>query len=127
MPSVARRAGNKASSGVNKEGQRYRESNLYPSPDKQSASAKEDPPSLTLRHNRNQAQDTNAVVGSSGAAAPRKRAGRGRRSAKHGRKRRATNNERPGSAVSSSPVEDRVSNYLCIVCARTSISMLQLT
>ena len=117
MPSTVRRAANKASPGVNEEGQYYRDPKLNPSPSKQ-------PPkdllsSLTPpRHN--QAHGVNAFDGAGGRQS-RKRAGSGRISAKHGNSKRRATNVCPGSAVSVSssnanaagtgPVEDEV----CII------------
>ena len=130
MPSTAHRTANKASSGVNKEGQRYRESNLNPSfvglnppPNKQApkdlllSSSSLTPP----HHNQAPGESVSATNTDSPSVRSSKR-GRGLAKKQHGNsKRRATNDVCPGSAVSASssnanaagtPVEDEV----CIIC-----------
>ena len=117
MPSTAHRAANKASPGVNEEDQCYRESNLNPSPNKQP------PPkdrllsssSLTPPHH-NQAPGESVSATNTDSLGVRRSKRRRRSAEQHDSKRRATNNEYPGSAVSVSssnanaggtgPVED---------------------
>ena len=116
MPSTVRRAANKASPGVNEEGEYYRKSNLYPSPNKQ---APKDPLlssySLTQPHH-NQAPGESVSATNTDSLGVRRSKRRRRSAEQHDSKRRATNNEYPGSAVSVSssnanaggtgPVED---------------------
>ena len=125
MPSTARRTANKASSGVNKEHRHYCESKLKQPPPKDlvlSSSSSLTPP----RHNQaHSVTEENAVDGAANTNTPslrRLKRGRGFAKKQHGNsKRRATNNEYPGSAASVSssnanaagtgPAEDEV----CII------------